>query len=60
EAAVFAAPPAFTGASPVPQPEFDSAKPHMAYPRDIYLKMLKAPDELITASASFAEPPVAA
>jgi hypothetical protein len=44
----------------VPQPAFDPDKPHMAYPRDAYLKMLQAPDALITASASYAEPPVRA
>ncbi len=60
EAAVYAAPPAYTGPSPLPQPEFDATKPHMAYPRDVYLKMLKVPDEMITAGASYAEPPVPA
>jgi len=60
EAAVYAAPPPYTGPSPLPQPEFDATKPHMAYPRDVYLKMLKVPDAQITAGASYAEPPVPA
>ncbi len=60
EAARFRAPAAFDGASPVPQPAFDPDKPHMAYPREMYLQMLKAPDEMITAGASYNQPPVPA
>lgn len=58
EAARFKAPAPFEGASPVPQPAYDEAKPHMAYPKDVYLKMLQVPDAILTASASYAEPPV--
>ncbi len=58
EAAVYAAPAAYTGPSPVPQPAYDESKPHLAYPKDIYLKMLEQPDEAITAARSYAEPPV--
>jgi len=60
EAARFRAPAAYTGPSPVPQPAYDPDKPHMAYPKDVYLKMLAVPDEVLTASASYAEPPVKA
>ncbi|MFN3523217.1 MAG: VOC family protein [Phenylobacterium sp.] len=60
EAARFRSPAAYTGPSPVPQPPYDPAKPHMAYPKEAYLKMLAAPDEAITAGASYAEPPVKA
>lgn len=60
EAARFTAPAAYTGVSPVPQPAYDAAKPHMAYPEGMYKAMLAAPDEAITASASYAEPPVPA
>jgi hypothetical protein len=32
----------------------------MASPKDAYLKMLAIPDEMLTAGASYAEPPVKA
>lgn len=60
EAARFRAPAPYRGPSPVPQPAYDPAKPHMAYPREAYLAMLAAPDAAITAAASYAEPPVKA
>jgi catechol 2,3-dioxygenase-like lactoylglutathione lyase family enzyme len=44
----------------VAQPPYDPAKPHMAYPRETYLKMLQTPDAAIAAAASYAEPPVRA
>lgn len=60
EAERFKAPAPYQGPSPVPQPAYAEDKPHMAYPREVYLQMLAAPDAVITASASYAEPPVAA
>jgi catechol 2,3-dioxygenase-like lactoylglutathione lyase family enzyme len=60
EAERFCSPPAYEGASPVPQPPYDPAKPHMVYPKAVYLKILATPDEAITKSASYAEPPVPA
>lgn len=60
EAESYANPAPYTGPSPLPQPAYDPAKPHMAYPREVYLKMLEVPDAVITASASYNEPPVAA
>jgi len=60
EAARFKAPVAYDGPSPVPQPAYAQDKPHMAYPKKAYLQMLAAPDDVITASASYAEPPVKA
>ncbi|MGQ5701823.1 VOC family protein [Sandaracinobacteroides sp. A072] len=60
EAAQFRNPVAYTGPSPVPQPPYDPAKPHMAYPKDAYMKMLATPDAVITANASYTEPPVKA
>lgn len=42
----------------VAQPPYDPAKPHQVYPKEMYEKMLAAPDELITERASYAEPPV--
>ncbi|WP_374575714.1 VOC family protein [Phenylobacterium sp.] len=60
EAARFRAPADYAGPSPVPQPPYDPAKPHMTYPKEVYLKMLAIPDEAMTAGASYAEPPVKA
>jgi hypothetical protein len=55
----FKRPGSFTpGAEPVPQPPIDPTKPHMAYPPETYAKMMAVPDEVLTASASYAEPPV--
>ena len=60
EAARFRAPAPFAGESPVKQPAYDPAKPHMAYPKEAYLAMLGAPDEIIAKAGSYAEPPVPA
>lgn len=58
EAKRFKSPAAYEGPSPVPQPAYDPSKPHMAYPKEAYLKMLAVPDEVLTASASYTAPPV--
>ena len=59
EAERYKAPDTYAGeGGAVPQPPYDPAKPHQAYPKEMYEKMLAAPDEVITASASYAEPPV--
>jgi catechol 2,3-dioxygenase-like lactoylglutathione lyase family enzyme len=58
EAARFKAPAPYAGPSPVPQPAYDETQPHMAYPKERYLQMLQVPDEVLTATASYAEPPV--
>ena len=60
EAVRFKAPTAYAGPSPVPQPAYDASKPHMTYPEAVYRKMLAIPDEVITKSASYNEPPVKA
>uniref|UniRef100_B0SX86 Glyoxalase/bleomycin resistance protein/dioxygenase n=1 Tax=Caulobacter sp. (strain K31) TaxID=366602 RepID=B0SX86_CAUSK len=60
ESARFKAPAPYDGPSPVPQPPYAEDRPHMAYPKKAYLQMLAAPDEVLTASASFSEPPVKA
>ncbi|EJL34241.1 lactoylglutathione lyase-like lyase [Caulobacter sp. AP07] len=60
EAARFKAPAPYEGPSPAPQPAYDPDMPHMAYPKAAYLKMLAVPDEVLTASASFTQPPVGA
>lgn len=43
---------------PVPQPEYDEAKPHMVYPPKVYEQILKTSDEDLAARISYAEPPV--
>jgi len=53
ELARFRAPAPYVGPSPVPQPAYDPDKPHMAYPKELYMKMLAAPDVVM----SFAPPP---
>jgi catechol 2,3-dioxygenase-like lactoylglutathione lyase family enzyme len=58
EAALYRAPPAYAGPSPVPQPPFDPAKPHMGYPDAVYQRLLAMPDDELTRTASYAEPPV--
>jgi len=58
EAARFRSPAPYAGPSPVAQPAYDPAKPHMPYPEAVYQAMLKIPDEALAARASYAEPPV--
>ena len=59
EAEAFKAPAAYVGPSPVPQPAYDETKPHMPYPKDVYLKMLEVPDAVLAKMASHNQPPVA-
>ena len=56
----FASPAPTVEGGPVPQPAYDPAKPHMAYPEATYRAILAAPDAAITAQGSYNEPPVAA
>lgn len=58
EMARFAAPQAYDGPANLPQPPYDPAKPHQAYPAKLYEMMLAMPDEVITATASHRDPPV--
>lgn len=58
EAARFRTPEPYAGPGGVPQPSYDPAKPHMAYPTDMYQAILAMPDEAITSGRSYAEPPV--
>jgi catechol 2,3-dioxygenase-like lactoylglutathione lyase family enzyme len=60
EVARFRAPAPYTGPSPVPQPPYDPDKPHMAYPKEMYLKMIQAPDPNLSGGVTFAAPPKAA
>lgn len=60
DAARFTAPVPYAGPSPVAQPEYDPAQPHLTYPEKVYRRMLATPDEVVTRTASYAEPPVRA
>lgn len=60
EAARFASPAPYAGPSPVPQPPYDPTKPHMVFPEKVYKKILATPDDVVTATSSYAEPPVPA
>jgi hypothetical protein len=42
----------------VAQPPLDMSKPQMAYPPEVLAKIMSVPDDVITSSSSFAEPPV--
>jgi catechol 2,3-dioxygenase-like lactoylglutathione lyase family enzyme len=59
EAARYTAPAPYGGPTPVPQPAYDPAKPHMVYPQEIYEQILATPDEVMTARFSYTKPPVA-
>jgi len=58
EAARFCAPAAYKGPSPVAQPKYDPAKPHMQYPEKAYRRMLEMTDDEVAKASSYAEPPV--
>jgi catechol 2,3-dioxygenase-like lactoylglutathione lyase family enzyme len=59
EGARFAAPENYSGeGGEVPQPPYDPSKPHMAYPREMYLGLLSMSDDAIAAAASYTDPPV--
>lgn len=61
EAAGYANPDGYEGeGGSVAQPPFDPAKPHMAYPREQYQRMLAIPDAALAAMSQHAEPPVPA
>ena len=60
EAARFRAPDAYRGPSPVPQPTYDPAQPHMFYPEAIYQHLLAMPDEEVTSRFSYTQPARAA
>jgi hypothetical protein len=48
------------GPSPVAQPAYDPAVPQMAYPPETLKHILATPDDVITKTGSYNEPPVAA
>lgn len=59
EAARYRQPDAYSGeGGTVAQPPYDPSKPHLAYPEEMYQQMLKMPDDVITQTGSYAEPPV--
>lgn len=41
----------------VPQPQFDPAKPHMDYPKEVYDAILNTPDKDLSAAMNFTTPP---
>ena len=59
ELASYRHPPKVEFSAPVAQPDYDPAKPHLAYPPAVYRQMLMVPDDVITAQASYDEPPLA-
>jgi catechol 2,3-dioxygenase-like lactoylglutathione lyase family enzyme len=58
EAARFAAPAPYRGPSPVPQPAYDPAKPHMVFPEKVYRRILATPDDEVTRTASYPDSPL--
>lgn len=42
----------------IPNPPIDWSKPHMAYPKSVYERMMSTPDEVITENFSESTPPV--
>lgn len=58
ESARYRSPKAYDGPPGLPQPPYDPAKPHMAYPKEMYQAILRAPDEAIANAQSFSRPPV--
>jgi catechol 2,3-dioxygenase-like lactoylglutathione lyase family enzyme len=60
EAHRYAAPAAYEGPSPVAQPAYDPAKPRLDYPEKAWKSMLEIPDDVLTATASYPDPPVPA
>lgn len=60
EAERFKAPDAYAGdRGAVPQPPIDPAKPHQAYPTDMYKAMIAMPDDMMGKMVSYNKPPVA-
>ena len=61
EAERFKAPDSYSGeGGQVKQPPIDPAKPHQAYPPEIYQALMAMPDEVLGKMISYSEPPVAA
>jgi len=44
--------------APLPNPPIDQAKPHLAYPRDLYEGLMSMPDDVLTERLSESTPPV--
>jgi catechol 2,3-dioxygenase-like lactoylglutathione lyase family enzyme len=58
ESARFLAPRAYAGPSPVAQPPFDPAQPHLHYPEKMYRKMIALPDMIDAQGGDWSKPPV--
>jgi catechol 2,3-dioxygenase-like lactoylglutathione lyase family enzyme len=60
EAARFKAPEIYDGeGGKVAQPPIDPAKPHQAYPKEMYAAIMAMPDEVLAKMISYPNPPVA-
>ncbi|HEY6650033.1 MAG TPA: hypothetical protein VI217_23365, partial [Mycobacterium sp.] len=44
--------------TPVAQPPYDPAKPHLAFPAEVYQQILATPDDVVWKMASQTDPPV--
>lgn len=60
EAEAMLNPASCTADAPVPQPEYNPTVPQMAYPAETLKHILATPDEVITQTGSYNEPPVPA
>lgn len=61
EAERFKAPDAYAGeGGTIAQPPMDPAKPHQAYPPEMYKALMAMPDAQLSAMISYTDPPVAA
>lgn len=56
EAAAMLAPPPYAGPAGVPQPAYDPAKPHLAYSKERYEKILATPDSFYENLPAYAPP----
>jgi catechol 2,3-dioxygenase-like lactoylglutathione lyase family enzyme len=59
EVARYKSPDTYSGdGGQVPQPPIDPAKPHQAYPEEMYKAMIALPDEMVGKMVSYNKPPV--
>ena len=58
ELASYISPAKYEGEKGLKQPPYDPEKPHLHYPEPIYKAMITTPDEVVTKTSSYPEPPV--
>ncbi len=56
EAAQYRAPAPYAGPGNVPQPAYDESKPNLAYPPEMYRKMITMPDAVVAAAGKYTAP----